>query len=102
MNKTLFDFIENLAKEAARVGYKLRLEELDEIKVISRFVNDIVYISCELAKIQNMPCSTNFKGIAATLTEALDRMDVVTLADILEYELLNELEEVLHQFENGE
>ncbi|MCL2199794.1 MAG: hypothetical protein FWB80_12820 [Defluviitaleaceae bacterium] len=104
MIKALYAFTENFAKEIAQTGHNIRTEDLSEIEKISGFMQSANHIIDELNKIgqENLPGrTTNLVKINSDMMEMYDKGDAVGLADVMEYELLNELEEVLYKLENA-
>ena len=103
MYESIALFVDNYAKEVAQLGFSIRREDLDNIQKIENIMREILHIDDELDKLGNenyIVCAANRVALIKILTNlraAYEVMDTITLADILEYELLNEIESLLNE-----
>ena len=82
----------NIATRLAKFGHDVRIERLDVLKNTNDYVKEL----CELHEtIIATGARSEIVNILATIRHPLDILDTITLADILEYELLNELERLM-------
>lgn len=106
MNALIAD-IENYAKNIADLGYKIRAEDFSTIKQVENIYHDIDYINSEIDKISDGKKIAYTKEkialmkVVADLRDAYMQRDTVTIADILEYELLDVLEKLIINLEEG-
>jgi hypothetical protein len=107
MKRTVFnmdftDFIQTFAQDVAKLGHDIRIENIENAHLVNNFAKNIEYIANRLAGSANPNCKalgTRLSDCAPAMLAAYEARDSVTLADVLEYELLEELEEILHEME---
>jgi hypothetical protein len=88
----LIELISNYGQEVAKFGHSIRLENLDSLEDTIKYAKELCNIDDELAKVN---IRTNFLDIASSMIASCKEMDTVTLSDIVEYELLDKLENIL-------
>jgi hypothetical protein len=93
MTEHIATVIHNLATNAAQLGHTIRAENFDEKPNVIMFSHDIENAVGELAanRIKN-----NLLKLGASMLEAHNKNDYVTVADTLEYDLLDECEMILN------
>ena len=103
MSVSLIKLIEDAAKNIAHLGFAIRKESLSDVPQVRICIDDVMHIESELDKLgdgEQIVCAKNrmnlFKLVEG-IRSAYENTDLVTLADILEYELLHELEKILNK-----
>jgi len=97
----IITFTEIFAKDVAALGYRIREENVKDIGDVFNFMKGASYLAYEIAKLDEsfLPFRTTavekLLKISADLRAACDASDAVTIADILEYELLVDCEDIL-------
>ena len=93
LGSELADYVRSFASSVAAVGYELRVENHAAVENVWCFVDDLIFISqkCDVF---------DGKSLIKSIEDALACADYVRLADILEYEILDALEEALGVLES--
>jgi len=92
MNNDLVSYIESFAQEVAELGHSVRTENLENVENINSFAEKISHIA---DTISNRNLTESLSMCYRNMIAAYESRDAVTLADILEYEILHALEKTL-------
>jgi hypothetical protein len=90
----LNELITNFAQKIATYGHSIRMENIGALEDTIEYSKELCSIHGELTK---AGIHSNLLDIAQAMIASCKAMDTVTLADILEYELLDKLEEILNE-----
>jgi hypothetical protein len=99
MNESLIAFINTFARDVAQLGHSVRTENLEDVEKTNKYSQDISYIMNELDGLGIKRFKENLVKCFENMMSAYELRDAVTLADVLEYELLHECEEILYALE---
>jgi hypothetical protein len=105
MQNQIISYVEDFAKTVSQLGYDIRTENENTLSKTVDCVKSIINLDTKLDELSKKNCilyatsRINLMEIASFIKSAFEADDYVTMADILEYELLNELEELLSKLE---
>ncbi|MCL1843338.1 MAG: hypothetical protein FWF79_05955 [Defluviitaleaceae bacterium] len=91
------DAATSLAQAVAQLGHNMRTENYEDVHKVNEFAQEMHLLTTALVeKGKNALANSLYKYTEAML-KAYGERNAITLADVLEYEVLHELEKILQE-----